>query len=226
MHWSKTHWTPPQYQGVTQGNSGPHFQSSGQFGWSGERCWTICWGRKNCRLRLCWLRNGGSEGVGGSHYHTRSWDYSTVILTCCRPDTGGRRGITQGVSFEFFESFLLIYSHNTLWANFEFFKNCSPLWSKLTNRATLSKNPKVLSWICLKFAHNVPTGFFSIYSKKTLNLVQFFNKLSKNPLSKWLGTLWANFKEIHERTLGFFERITHWARWRAFFDQFLKLPYG
>ena len=27
--------------------------------------------------------------------------------------TGGRGGITQGVSFEFFESFLLIYSHNT-----------------------------------------------------------------------------------------------------------------
>ena len=28
-------------------------------------------------------------------------------------DTGGRGGITQGVSFEFFESFLSIYSHNT-----------------------------------------------------------------------------------------------------------------
>ena len=27
--------------------------------------------------------------------------------------TGGRGGITQGVSFEFFESFLSIYSHNT-----------------------------------------------------------------------------------------------------------------
>ena len=36
-------------------------------------------------------------------------------------DTGGRGGITQGVSFEFFESFLLIYSHNTHWVNFEFF---------------------------------------------------------------------------------------------------------
>ena len=35
--------------------------------------------------------------------------------------TGGRGGITQGVSFEFFESFLLIYSHNTHWVNFEFF---------------------------------------------------------------------------------------------------------
>ena len=38
------------------------------------------------------------------------------------PDTGGRGGITQGVSFEFFESFLLIYSHNTHWVNFEFFQ--------------------------------------------------------------------------------------------------------
>ena len=36
-------------------------------------------------------------------------------------DIGGRGGITQGISFEFFESFLLIYSHNTHWANFEFF---------------------------------------------------------------------------------------------------------
>ena len=36
--------------------------------------------------------------------------------------TGGRGGITQGVSSEFFESFLLIYSHNTHWANFEFFQ--------------------------------------------------------------------------------------------------------
>ena len=31
--------------------------------------------------------------------------------------TGGRGGSTQGVSFEFFESFLLIYSHNTHWVN-------------------------------------------------------------------------------------------------------------
>ena len=38
------------------------------------------------------------------------------------PDTGGRGGITQGVSFEFFESFLSIYSHNTHWVNFEFFQ--------------------------------------------------------------------------------------------------------
>ena len=38
------------------------------------------------------------------------------------PLTGGRGGITQGVSFEFFESFLSIYSHNTHWVNFEFFQ--------------------------------------------------------------------------------------------------------
>ena len=38
------------------------------------------------------------------------------------PLTGGRGGITQRVSFEFFESFLLIYSHNTHWVNFEFFQ--------------------------------------------------------------------------------------------------------
>ena len=37
-------------------------------------------------------------------------------------DTGGRGGITQGVSFEFFESFLLIYSQNTHWVNFGFFQ--------------------------------------------------------------------------------------------------------
>ena len=36
--------------------------------------------------------------------------------------TGGRGGITQGVSFEFFESFLLIYSHDTHWANCKFFQ--------------------------------------------------------------------------------------------------------
>ena len=36
--------------------------------------------------------------------------------------TGGRGGITQRVSFEFFERFLLIYSHNTHWVNFEFFQ--------------------------------------------------------------------------------------------------------
>ena len=34
-------------------------------------------------------------------------------LFASTPITGGRGGITQGVSFEFFESFLLIYSHNT-----------------------------------------------------------------------------------------------------------------
>ena len=39
-----------------------------------------------------------------------------------RLHTGGRGGITQGVSFEFFESFFLIYSHNTHWVNFEFFQ--------------------------------------------------------------------------------------------------------
>ena len=39
-----------------------------------------------------------------------------------RAITGGRGGITQGVSFEFFESFLLICSHNTHWVNFEFFQ--------------------------------------------------------------------------------------------------------
>ena len=43
--------------------------------------------------------------------------------------TGGRGGITQGVSFEFFESFLLIYS---------------PLWSKLTHWAILEIDQKKL----------------------------------------------------------------------------------
>ena len=46
---------------------------------------------------------------------------SRLIEPLSDPITGGRGGITQGVSFEFFESFLLIYSHNTHWANFEFF---------------------------------------------------------------------------------------------------------
>ena len=43
------------------------------------------------------------------------------LLLVLALDTGGRGGITQGVSFEFFESFLLIYSHNTHWVYFEFF---------------------------------------------------------------------------------------------------------
>ena len=75
--------------------------------------------------------------------------------------TGGRGGITQGVSFEFFESFLLIYSHNTLWVNFEFFQKLLTTliktfslgnfwnWSKkalhLAQWVILSKNSKVLS---------------------------------------------------------------------------------
>ena len=44
------------------------------------------------------------------------------VLPAGAPITGGRGGITQGVSFEFFESFLLIYSHNTHWVNFKFFQ--------------------------------------------------------------------------------------------------------
>ena len=43
-------------------------------------------------------------------------------LHCSFADTGGRGGITQGVSFEFFKSFLIIYSHNTHWVNFGFFQ--------------------------------------------------------------------------------------------------------
>ena len=75
--------------------------------------------------------------------------------------TGGRGGITQGVSFEFFESFLLIYSHNTHWVNFEFFqkslttliktysqgnfRNRSKKALHFAQQVILSKNPKVLS---------------------------------------------------------------------------------
>ena len=42
--------------------------------------------------------------------------FASTILT-----HWGRGGIIWGVSFEFFESFLSIYSHNTHWENFEFF---------------------------------------------------------------------------------------------------------
>ena len=39
------------------------------------------------------------------------------------PSHWGQRGYYPGiVNFEFFESFLLIYSPNTHWANFEFFQ--------------------------------------------------------------------------------------------------------
>ena len=111
--------------------------------------------------------------------------------------TGGRGGITQGVSFEFFEffeCFLLIYLHNTHWVNFEFFQkllttliktysqgNCRN-WSKkalhLAQWVILSKNPKVLSWIYSKFAHSVPhhllNGFFESLLKNWTKLRVFF----------------------------------------------------
>ena len=47
-------------------------------------------------------------------WHGRSRPPCTLPPSPAAPlHTGGRGGITQGVSFEFFESFLLIYSHNT-----------------------------------------------------------------------------------------------------------------
>ena len=109
-------------------------------------------------------------------------------------DTGGRGGITQGVIFEFFESFLLTYSHNTHWANFEFFQKLLTTliktyslgnfrnWAKkalhLAQQVILSKNPEVLSWIFSKFAHNVPNhllnGFFESLLKNWTKLRVFF----------------------------------------------------
>ena len=110
------------------------------------------------------------------------------------PPSGGRGGITQGVCFEFFESFLIIYSHNIYWVNFECFQKLLTNliktysqgnlrnWSKralhLAQWVILSKNPKVLSWICSKFAHNVPNhllnGFFESLLKNWTKLRVFF----------------------------------------------------
>ena len=69
------------------------------------------------------------KGYGGAHGKRRAsgadimkWRRDASTSKNIREDTGGRGGITQGVSFEFFEFFLIIYSHNTHWVNFEFFQ--------------------------------------------------------------------------------------------------------
>ena len=133
--------------------------------------------------------------------------------------TGGRGGITQGVSFEFFESFLLIYSHNIHWVNFEFFQKLLTTliktysqgnfrnWSKkalhLAQKVILSNNPKVLSWICSKFAHNVPkhllNGFFESLLKNWTKLRVSLSKLKKNSgqfVIKFWSNLWKNLRVL------------------------------
>ena len=57
-----------------------------------------------------------------NHVMIAIWFIGLLLISAIPVDTGGRGGITQGASFEFFESFLLIYSHNTHWVNFEFFQ--------------------------------------------------------------------------------------------------------
>ena len=110
-------------------------------------------------------------------------------------DIGGRGGITQGISFEFFESFFINLLTQYPLGKFRVFfqKLLTTLiktysqgnfrnWSKkalyLAQQVILSKNPKVLSWICSKFAHNVPNhllnGFFESLLKDWTKLRVFF----------------------------------------------------
>ena len=64
-----------------------------------------------------------AKSVKGTHQAAKSsWKGRGISITLVGGNTGGRGGITQGVSFEFFESFLLIYSQNTHWVNFGFFQ--------------------------------------------------------------------------------------------------------
>ena len=68
----------------------------------------------NCILSMGIYNWKDTDKQGGGSCPVMSIQYAAV--------TGDRGGITQGVNFEFFESFLLIYSHNTHWINFEFFQ--------------------------------------------------------------------------------------------------------
>jgi len=64
----------------------------------------------------------------------------------------------------------------------------------------LSHSLRVLSKNTQWFAQNILGRFIQTYSKETRNLVQFYHKLSKNPLSIWLGTVWADCWVFCERS--------------------------
>ena len=80
----------------------------------------------------------------------------------------------------------------------------------------LSHSFKVLSQIAQNLFRYTPTEFFSIYSKKTLHAVQFFNKLSKNPVCMWLGKVWSNFWANYERTLNEWLRYSVSTFWVSY----------
>ena len=98
------------------------------------------------------------------------------------------------------------------------------------------------SKIWSQFAHWV---FFNLL-KENSELNQFFNKLSKNPLGKWLGTLWANPEKKSWKNLRVFWKnyllgkvksnpknrpvSKFWSKWWAIFEidqkKLFTLPSG
>ena len=86
----------------------------------------------------------------------------------------------------------------------------------------LSHSSRVLSKNTLKFVHNVPTRFISMFSKKTLNVVQFHQKFTINSAGMWLSTLWTYCRTFFERTLD------EWLGYilGAFWANFWKKPQG
>ena len=72
---------------------------------------------------------------------------------------------------------------------------------------TLSHSLRLLSQSSHQCNHNVPSEFFWMYSQQTLNIIQFYYKLSKKSLNIWLGTLWLHWWLLCERSLNEWLRV-------------------
>ena len=66
-------------------------------------------------------------------------------------------------------------------------------------KAPLSHSLRILSQSSHQCNHNVPSGSFWMYSQQTLNIIQFYHKLSKKSLDIWLETLWLHWWLLYER---------------------------
>ena len=124
------------------------------------------------------------------------------------------------------------WSRFDLWAHWGHFQKI-PLgffhkFAQNTSKLYLSHSLRVLSKNTPKYVLNVPTGFILMYSKKTLNGVQFYQKLSMNSLNIWLSILRTYLGAFFERTLNEWLRYnvdTFWANlWKKPKGIFWKCP--
>ena len=124
-----------------------------------------------------------------------------------------------------------IWSRFDWWAHWEHFqKKPWGFFHKFTQNAPklcLSHSLRVLSKNASKYIHNVPTRFISIYSKETLNGVQFYQKLLINSLDMQLSIFWIYLGVFFERTLNEWLRYsldTFWVNlWKEPQGFFLKM---